>query len=71
MCGCGGGARKNKTIQVNQGKQIAQPRSVTPQRRCSRCSWPMSKIHRYDQARKAPRPIWSCLNRKCLHKEPA
>jgi ribosomal protein L37E len=41
------------------------------QKRCSKCSWPMNSTRRFDAGSKKQIQIWSCMNRKCLHREEA
>jgi|APFre7841882654_1041346.scaffolds.fasta_scaffold658473_1 hypothetical protein len=40
-----------------------------PQKRCSKCSWPMNSMRRYDTATGRQIQVYACMNRKCLNKE--
>jgi hypothetical protein len=40
-----------------------------PQRRCSKCSWPMNSMRRYDTTTGKQIQVYACMNRKCLNKE--
>lgn len=39
------------------------------QKRCTKCSWPMNSMRKFDQQQNKQVQIWACMNRKCLHRE--
>lgn len=40
-------------------------------RRCSKCSWPMNSMRKFDNTTGKQVQIWVCMNRKCMRREEA
>lgn len=72
----------NKSVQIvhNTPLTIKPRQPVTkssggtraqPHRRCKKCNWPMNSTRRFDSQNGKQIQTWSCMNRKCNHREEA